>query len=145
MTTHDGLPLGTFPRRVSVRSADGRRWDVQTSARETVATSPGGTVAGATIQDRDERVVIQFWTSPALPRELRAQLVEATFAHPAIRGRRPVLLSVPVGDSEVLVGARNRLEDPCSRVAGSTCLIEGLVPATAGADTVRIPSPRSPQ
>lgn len=124
-------PLGTFPRRIPVRSADGRRWDVVSCARETVATTASGTVAGATIEDAGDRVVVAFWTSPALPHELRAQLVETTFAHPAIRGQRPVLLSIPVNDSEVLVEARHHLDGARSRVAGSTCLVEGRVGAPA--------------
>jgi hypothetical protein len=118
-------PQATFPRRARVESADGRRWDVVTSAGGTEVSCPGGVVAGAQVQDDDERVVVAFWTSPALPREVRARLVGLTFAHPAIRPRRPVLLCVPAGDSEVLVHARGRLDEPRSHLAGATCLIEG--------------------
>lgn len=122
-------PLGTFPRRIAMRSTDGRHWQVLSCARRTVATTTHGAVAGATIDDAGDRVVVEFWSSPALPHELRALLVDTTFAHPAISGQRPVLLCVPVNDSEVLTEARNHLDDPHSHVAGSTCLIEGRVAA----------------
>jgi hypothetical protein len=121
-------PVGTFPRRMRGESRQGHRWEVQTSAGGVTVTTPEGLVAEARVRDRERWVVLEFWTSsPALPLELRRQLVRHTFDHPAVRAGRQVLASTPTGDSEVLTAVRDRVGGAHSHVAGSTCLVEGTV------------------
>jgi hypothetical protein len=80
------------------------------------------------VRDRDHRLMLEFWTaSPALPVELRRELVRQAFTHPAVRPGREVLACTPTGDSEVLTAVRDRVSGARSRVAGATCLVEGTV------------------
>jgi hypothetical protein len=119
-------PVGTFPRRVRGQSRQGHRWDVLTSAGGVTVTTPEGLVAEARVRDRERWVVLEFWTSsPALPLELRRQLVRHTFDHPAVRAGRRVLACTPTGDSEVLTAVRDHVVGASSHVAGSTCLVQG--------------------
>lgn len=88
-------------------------------------------MAGASIEGAGDRVVIGSWTSTAARHDVRIGPVEATFVQRAIRAERRVLRCVAVRDSDVLTGARSPLDEACSRVAGSTCLIEGCVRSRA--------------
>jgi hypothetical protein len=126
------LPLPTFPRRIPVWSADGRRWDLLTSPSDVTAVGPAGTVARASITERDEQVLLSFWVDRRVPRrELAWHLVRQAFGHPAVRPGRRVLVSLPRGDTDLLLPVRGRLHDAGTRVAGVTCLLEGTVGSAA--------------
>lgn len=85
-------------------------------------------LAEAQVSERDGTVVIEFWVDVARgPVQLRRLLVAETFGHPAVRARRPVLVSVPLGDSALLGEVGARLAMARTRACGSTCLIEGVV------------------
>jgi hypothetical protein len=57
------------------------------------------------------------------------RLVGEAFAHPAVRPERPILVTLPRGDSAVLEQVHAHLHGARSRVAGVTCLVEGRVRA----------------
>ena len=58
-----------------------------------------------------------------------SRLVDEAFAHPAVRARRPILVTLPRGDSAVLQEVEAHVDGALSRVAGVTCLVEGRVRA----------------
>ena len=95
-----------------------------------------GPVAAAQVSERGDEVGIEFWTdSVNAPGELRVQLVKRAFTHPVVRPDRPVIVSVPRGDTTVITEARRHVSDGRAWVAGATCLIRGHVagggPATS--------------
>jgi hypothetical protein len=55
--------------------------------------------------------------------------VGEAFAHPAVRAQRPILVTLPRGDSAVLHEVEAHVAGAQARVAGVTCLIEGRVRA----------------
>ena len=114
----------------SPRAPESRAWDVRPSPSGAVVTTSGRPLAEGRVEDAGDRVVVHFWTSPGLPPQLRVRLVGLTFGHPALRPRRPVLVCVPAGDSEVLTEARAHLAGARSRIAGATCLVEGQLGST---------------
>jgi hypothetical protein len=117
------------PRRVPGRSADGRRWDLLVDRGGVTAVTTAGTVAAARVSPSDGRAAVAVWTAGTdLPQGLRAQLVAQALAHPVVRARPSVLVTLPRGDVEALDEARRRLVPSHTHVAGSTCLVEGRLP-----------------
>ena len=88
----------------------------------------GGQLARARVHDEGTGVRIDFEvpTAPVPPR-LEAELVHAVFELGALRARRPLLATVPSGASQVLEDVRRHVADCRTRVAGSTCLVQGVV------------------
>ena len=104
---------------------------------------PGGSVAEARVSERDEQVVIEFWTDePGLPAELGDQLVARAFALPAVRMHRPVLVCIPQRSCGLLARARRHVQDARTRAAGVTCLLEGQVGGQPSATPGSTPLPR---
>jgi hypothetical protein len=130
--------METSPSGIPGRHDDALRWELLTQSAGTAVLTPAGTVAEAHVSERDDEVVVEFWTgATGLPDELRAQLVGQAFSHPAVTAGRPIVVCVPRGDSEVLALARRRVQGSRIHVAGVTCLIEGHVPDG------RLPAPGS--
>ncbi|WP_147332068.1 hypothetical protein [Geodermatophilus marinus] len=120
------------------RPPPGTPWELHSGPSRVTAVTPAGTVAEARVTEQDEQVVVEFWADePGLPAELGEQLVTRAFALPAVRPHHPVLVCVPRHSGTVLDQARRRVQDPRTRVAGVTCLVEGRVGGPAP-----VPSPR---
>jgi hypothetical protein len=110
------------------RNSGGRRWALVTEAAGVTATTASGPVAAAQVSERGDEVGIEFWAdSVDAPSELRVQLVEGAFTHPAVRPNRSVIVSVPRGDTTVIAEARRHVRGSQAWVAGATCLIRGHV------------------
>jgi len=87
-----------------------------------------GRLAEAQVAEEAERVVVDFWAdAPGLPTDIGARLVGQAFAHPAVRPHRPILVTLPRGESAVLQAVEAHLDQAHSHVAGVTCLVEGRV------------------
>jgi hypothetical protein len=124
-------PLATFPRRIRERGDDGRPVELLTSRTGVAVVGEGGRLAEAQVAEEPDRVVVDIRPELfGLPADVVARLVEETFAHPAVRAERPVLVTLPRGESAVLEEVRAHLDGARSRVAGVTCLVEGTVRTT---------------
>lgn len=102
-------------------------WELRPVAGGAVVSASGRPFAHGRVEDTGDRVVVEFWTSPGVPQDLRVRLARLTFRDTALRARRPVLVCLPAGDSVLLTEVRTHLAGACSRVAGATCLVEGRV------------------
>ena len=127
---HD--PMATFPRRIRGRARDGRSWELLTSRSGVAVMGEVGRLAEVQVAEERDRVVLDIWAeAPGLPDDLGVRLVGQAFAHPALWAERPILVTLPRGESAVLEEVRAHLDGARSRVAGVTCLVEGTVrPAT---------------
>jgi hypothetical protein len=101
------------PRRVEV--SDGG----QTVAAAEVTTSGP---AGATI-----RASLHASSRPTLPGG-RAGLVDAIMDLPEVQAGERIEATVPLGDGESLERLRERTEDPVTRPAGATVLLDADIP-----------------
>jgi len=87
-----------------------------------------GRLAEAQVAEETGRVVVDIRPELlGLPADLVTRLVGEAFAHPAVRAQRPILVTLPRGDSAVLQEVEAHLDGALSRVAGVTCLVEGRV------------------
>src|SRR3954451_4848341 len=124
-------PMATFPRRIRGHSGDGRSWELLTSRTGVSVIGEVGRLAEAQVAEETDRVVVDIRPELlGLPADLVTRLVNSAFAHPAVRARRPILVTLPRGDSAVLQEVEAHVEGASSRVAGVTCLVEGRVRAT---------------
>jgi|SRR4051794_9859609 hypothetical protein len=127
-------PIATFPRRIRGCAGDGRPWELLTSRTGVTVETASGRLAEAQVAEEAERVVVDFWADTiGLPADIGARLVGQAFAHPAVRAHRPILVTLPRGESAVLEQVRTHLDGARSRVAGVTCLVEGRVRGGAAA------------
>src|SRR6185437_4656924 len=95
-------PLATFPRRIRGHSGDGRSWELLTSRAGVSVVGEVGRLAEAQVGEEADRVVVDIRPELlGLPADLVARLVDEAFAHPAVRARRPILVTLPRGDSAV--------------------------------------------
>jgi predicted regulator of Ras-like GTPase activity (Roadblock/LC7/MglB family) len=123
-------PLATFPRRIRGVSGDGRSWELLTSRTGVAVVGETGPVAEAQVAEETDRVVVDIHAELfGVPADVVSRLVGEAFAHPAVRARRPILVTLPRGDSAVLHEVEAHVDCAQSRVAGVTCLIEGRVRA----------------
>jgi hypothetical protein len=123
-------PLATFPRRIRGHSGDGRSWELLTSRAGVSVVGEVGRLAEAQVAEEADRVVVDIRAELlGLPADLVTRLVGEAFAHPAVRARRPILVTLPRGDSAVLHEVEAHVDGALSRVAGVTCLVEGRVRA----------------
>ncbi|MGY1642288.1 hypothetical protein ACI782_14355 [Geodermatophilus sp. SYSU D00703] len=128
------------PRRIPGGSPDGRRWELLVEPTGVTVVMSESAVAEAHVREPDGEVVVEFWVDgPDLPDPLSAQLAAQTFAHPAVRAHRRILVCVPRSDAVLLREARQRIEGARTRAAGTTCLVEGRV-----GDRPVVPRPRVP-
>jgi len=89
---------------------------------------PTGPMAQARIQEHDGCLTVDIWLDRGfLPHHLKADLARGVLAHPTARPGRTVLAAFPCGESELLDGLRSGLSGVRTRVAGSTCLLEGRI------------------
>lgn len=89
---------------------------------------PAGTVAGARIRENGDCLSVDIWLDRGtLPHHLRTDLARGVLAHPTARPGRTLLAAFPCGESELLEGLRSGLTGVQTRVAGSTCLLEGRI------------------
>jgi hypothetical protein len=105
------------PRRVEVRDAD------RTVAAAEVATSgeAGGT-ARASLHAESGHV----------PPGKRTDLVDAVMDLPEVQASARLEAAVPIGDGESLERLRQRTEESATRPAGSTALLDAVIPAEGG-------------
>jgi hypothetical protein len=122
-------PLATFPRRIRGRCCDGRSWEMLTSRTGVSVVGEIGPLAEAQVAEETDRVVVDIHELLGLPADLVTRLVGEAFAHPAVRAQRPILVTLPRGDSTVLQEVEAHVDGALSRVAGVTCLVEGRVRA----------------
>ena len=127
---------------------DRHRWtDPRTRATDALATDgalPVATVSmtgpdqvtvvsgGVTVAQADvvagPQVVVRFWVSAhALTADTRGELVRTAFTHASLAPRQRVLATLPHEDAGLIAELRSHLSVTSTRVAGSTCLLEGLV------------------
>src|SRR5215212_915215 len=119
-------PMATFPRRLRGRDGDGHSWELLTSRTGIAVMGATGRLAEAEVAEEPDRVVLDIRAElPGLPPEIVARLVGQAFAHPAVRAERPILFTLPRGESAVLEEVQAHLHGARSRVAGVTCLVEG--------------------
>jgi hypothetical protein len=124
-------PLATFPRRIREHGDDGRPLELLTSRTGVAIVGEAGPLAEAQVAEESDRVVVDIRAEFfGLPADVVARLVGQTFAHPAVRAERPILVTLPRGESAVLEEVQAHLAGARSRVAGVTCLVEGRVRAT---------------
>jgi hypothetical protein len=105
------------PRHVEIKDADDH---VVAEAEVTTARGPEGTVR-TSMHAKIEHA----------RRGDRATLVDAVMDLPEVRASERVEASVPYGDGESLERLRQRTDDPRTRVAGATALLDANVPTSA--------------
>lgn len=102
------------PRRVEVRDND------QTvAAAEVTASGDAGATARTSLHAESGHV----------PPGRRADLVDTVMDLPEVRASSRLQAAVPIGDSESLERLRERTEEMVTRPAGSTALVEAVIPA----------------
>lgn len=107
----------------------GEFWTLVEGTTSTTVVSPTGPIAGAELYDDGDELRVTFWlASGSLPRRLPTELVESVLRSPAVRPGRTVHAAFPCGQYELLASLRERLGAVRVRLAGSTCLLEGLLP-----------------
>lgn len=101
------------PRHVEVRADD------RTVAAEVAASGDAGETARTSLHAESGHV----------PPGRRADLVDAVMDLPEVRASARLQAAVPIGDSESLERLRERTEEMVTRPAGSTALVEAVIPA----------------
>jgi hypothetical protein len=84
-------------------------------------------LAHADVREDGDRVQLMFWLDDGLSGEVGIGLTRQVFALPALRPHRPVAVSVPHEEVDVLTELRKHLVGAITHVAGSTCLVVGRV------------------
>jgi hypothetical protein len=102
-------------RHVEIKDADDR---VVAEAEVTTALGPEGTVR-TSLHAKSERA----------RRGDRTTLVDVVMDLPEVQASDRVEASVPYGDGESLERLRERTDDPQTRVAGATTLLDANVPS----------------
>ena len=105
------------PRHVEIKDADDH---VVAEAEVTTARVPEGTVR-TSLHAKSEHA----------RRGDRTTLVDAVMDLPEVQASERVEASVPYGDGESLERLRQRTDDPRTRVAGATTLLDANVPTSA--------------
>ena len=113
------------PRHVEIKDEDDR---VVAEAEVTTALGPEGTVR-TSMHAKNEHA----------RRGDRTALVDTVMDLPEVRASERVEASVPYGDGESLERLRQRTEDPQTRVAGATTLLDANVPSGARPASQRLP------
>jgi hypothetical protein len=101
------------PRHVEVRDDD------RTVAAEVAASGDAGGTARTSLHAESGHV----------PPGRRADLVDAVMDLPEVQASARLQAAVPIGDSESLERLRERTEEMVTRPAGSTALVEAVIPA----------------
>jgi hypothetical protein len=106
------------PRHVEIKDEDDH---VVAEAEVTTARGPEGTVR-TSMHAKNEHA----------RRGDRTHLVDAVMDLPEVQASERVEASIPYGDGESLERLRQRTDDPQTRVAGATTLLDANVPSGAG-------------
>ncbi len=106
------------PRHIEIKDEDDR---VVAEAEVTTARGPEGTVR-TSMHAKNEHA----------RRGDRTNLVDAVMDLPEVQASVRVEASVPYGDGESLERLRQRTDDPQTRGAGATTLLDANVPSAAG-------------
>jgi hypothetical protein len=102
------------PRHLEIRNGD------QTvAAAEVTVSGDAGSTAHAALHA----------TSGHVPPGKRADLVDAVMDLPEVQASNRLQAAVPIGDSEFLERLRKRTEQTATRPAGSTALVDAVIPA----------------
>jgi len=101
------------PRRIEVRDDD------QTVAAEVAVSGDAGGTARASLHAKSGHV----------PPGKRSDLVDAVMDLPEVHASSRLQASVPLGDTESLERLRQRTEETATRPAGSTALVDAVIPA----------------
>jgi hypothetical protein len=102
------------PRHIEIRDDD------QTvAAAEVAASGDAGGTARASLYARSGHV----------PPGKRTDLVDAVMDLPEVQASARLEAAVPLGDTESLERLRQRTEETATRPAGSTALVEAVIPA----------------
>jgi hypothetical protein len=104
-----------IPRHVEIKDADDH---VVAEAEVTTARGPEGTVR-TSMHAKNEHA----------RRGDRTTLVDAVMDLPEVQASERVEAAVPYGDGESLERLRQRTDDPRTRVAGATTLLDANVPS----------------
>ena len=119
----------TAARRRDGTPEPGGLWTLVEGSTVTTAVGPTGPIAGAELFDDGDDLRVTFWlASSCVPRGLPAELVDSVLRSPTVRPGRTVHAAFPCGQYEVLAALRGRLGHVSVRLAGATCLLEGLLP-----------------
>ncbi len=70
--------------------------------------------------------------SGQLPVGTRRRLVDAVLDHPRVGGAERLLVTMPIGDTEMLDRVRERCEVVVTRAVGSTKIVEARLDPTRG-------------
>ncbi len=103
------------------------------TARHSEIKDGDHTVAAAEVATSQEaggtaRASLHAASGPVPPGS-RASLVDAVMALPEVRDSARLEATVPLGDSESLERLRERTEDPVTRPAGCTALVDAHIPS----------------
>jgi hypothetical protein len=86
-----------------------------------------GRLAGNVLVSREDDVLLMSFTVAhgPLPADTRRDLVEQAFQLPELNlARQQVLVTIPLGDVELLQGLQAHLCEVRAHAAGATCLVE---------------------
>jgi hypothetical protein len=118
------------PQHVEIKDGE----DTVAAAEVTTSPEPGGT-AQASLHAAPGHI------APGS----RASLVDAVMDLPEVQASEHLQATVPLGDSESLERLRERTDDPTTRAAGSTALLDANIPPDgepgSGQEPGETPSP----
>jgi hypothetical protein len=118
------------PQHVEIKDGE----DTVAAAEVTTSPEPGGT-AQASLHAAPGHI------APGS----RASLVDAVMDLPEVQASEHLQATVPLGDSESLERLRQRTDDPTTRAAGSTALLDANIPPDgepgSGQEPGETPSP----
>jgi hypothetical protein len=100
------------------RHVEVRDDDRMVAAAEVAASGEAGGTARASLHAESGHV----------PPGKRTDLVDAVMDLPEVQASARLEAAVPIGDSESLERLRQRTEQPATRQAGSTALVDALIP-----------------
>ncbi|MCW2576065.1 MAG: hypothetical protein JWR66_2095 [Modestobacter sp.] len=79
------------------------------------------------MHEDDDRVRLDFSIDERLPSELYTRLTSMAFEHPSLGPQRWVSAAFPHRETDVLLEMRSHVAVTSTRVAGTTCLLDGRV------------------
>lgn len=103
----------------NLRHVEVRDNDQTVAAAEVAVSGNAGGTARASLRAESGHV----------PPGKRTDLVDAVMDLPEVQASARLEAAVPIGDSEFLERLRQRTEDTATRPAGSTALVDGVIPA----------------
>jgi hypothetical protein len=95
----------------------------------------GRTLATAEVHPTDDEHVVHsdlHVESGHLPVGTRSRLVDAVLEHPEVDHADRLLVTMPLGDTEMLARVRERCDDVEARAAGATKIVEARLEHRAG-------------